>query len=98
MAASGCDPAGSPHNPLVLQVSGQLYICCSSISAVVGIAEIYCIAIIHYHASSSALMEGVEVVTNNKVYTTSRRHQMSEGSVQPTVEQYLLLEVCEGVR
>ena len=72
---------------LVVQFTGQLFMCCSSTSVVVGIAEISCNAITHcQELCPQQFCLGGECGSDDKQQSaTSRRHQVREGSVQPTV-------------
>ena len=87
---SGCDQVA--HTVLlVVQVSRQLFIGCLSTS-VVGIAEIYCKTIIHCQelCPQQFCLGGGRGSDDKQQSATSRRHQVSEGSVPPTVEQCLI--------
>ena len=80
---------------LVVQVSGQLFMCCSSTSVVVGIAEIYCNTITHCQelCPQQFCLDGGCGSDDKQQSATSRRYQVSEGSVQPIVLQYLIRSV-----
>ena len=83
---------------LVLKVSGHLF-CCSSTAVVVGIAEIYCNAIAHCQelCPQQFCLDGGCGSDDKEQSATSRKHQVREGSVQPTVSS-TSFQVSDGTR